>query len=106
MSNKKEDKPEGMLGLSAVRRALGLSRPDLARLTGHHPSSIANWENGLRHGTVPGLRDMAEALGCDPADLMAVPSEARLAQIKANRSERKAAEDRANADALSAGGAQ
>lgn len=82
MTNTKTDNTEGMVGLIHVRKALGLKRSDLGRLTGHHANSIRNLETGARIGTIAGCRELAEALCCEPADLLSVPSADRLERIK------------------------
>lgn len=56
--------------LKRKRAELGLSRPDLERLSGVPARTIEKWEQrGIDHATVGNLRKVARALGCTVGDL-------------------------------------
>jgi transcriptional regulator with XRE-family HTH domain len=48
----------------------GLNQDDLAERTGLNQSYISYLEHGLREPTARTLKILADALGCDPGDLM------------------------------------
>lgn len=66
--------------------------------------SINAVECGRKDCTQAMQRCIAAALCCEPADLLAVPTPERLAQIKADFDEARAAESRAAANGLKAVG--
>ena len=51
--------------LRARRKALGLSRPQLGRITGYSKDSIECWERGKRLPKMSALLDWAQALGVE-----------------------------------------
>lgn len=100
----------GLPGLRLVRKAIGLTQDEVSKvaagfsegLKGPHHQSINAIECGRKDCTQAMQRRIALALCCDLADLLSVPSEARLASIKAAYSKRQAELDQAKAEALAA----
>jgi transcriptional regulator with XRE-family HTH domain len=56
-----------------LRRAKGISQEELALDAGMKRSYLSDLERGTRNPTVRALGRLAEALGCDPADLLSSP---------------------------------
>lgn len=85
-----------------VRGRLGLSQADVCRLAGVNEVYCYYWESGFRNPNLANLKVLSEALCCTIDDLVNVPSDARLAAIRADYLERQAAQARAQADAAKA----
>ena len=54
------------------REAAGLTQSELARRLGQYQSFVARLESGQRRVDVVELIDLAQAIGFDPADALAV----------------------------------
>jgi transcriptional regulator with XRE-family HTH domain len=52
-----------VLTLAAERQRLGLSLKEMSRRTGISRTAFSNWEKGVWHPSVDGLREYAVALG-------------------------------------------
>lgn len=52
-----------------LRERAGLSRKQLAELTGHHPASLKNIEGNRRNASLVTLARIANALGVDLDDI-------------------------------------
>lgn len=61
--------------LSARRKAAGLGRRTLGKKAGWSATAIRCWERGIGNPSLCALDNLAEALGCAPADLLANPLE-------------------------------
>ncbi len=61
--------------LSQLRRAAGLTQPQLARRLGVSESTVAKWDIGLRTPNTRNLARLARALGVSAADLAAALSD-------------------------------
>lgn len=77
---------------------MGLSQAKFAEVAGVSQVTIHQLERGLTAGSVPSIKRMAKKIGCTPNDLLFLPTSARLAEIRASRLEREAAQARAEAD--------
>lgn len=56
--------------VSALRNARvesGMTRPDLAKISGYHANQISEWERGARQVPLHVLTDLTQALGFDVA---------------------------------------
>ncbi len=92
------------LPLRSIREHLGLSRNSLSQgiCTQTHIDHI---EKGRKAPSLDLMVKLAGRMSCEVSDLLSIPSEARLAQIKADFDEAKAAKSRAAADAVQEAGA-
>lgn len=57
--------------LRELREEAGLSQMALAEAAGLHATYISGIERGLRNVALVNIRQLAVALGCEPADLFA-----------------------------------
>lgn len=64
--------------LRRIRTATGLSQDELAARAGLHRTYVSSVERGERNISIENIFALADALGCDPRDLLAPdPSENR-----------------------------
>lgn len=70
--SKRAVKPRYLDGatLRSKRMAACIEQADLARRCGTTQQQISKWEQGAYGCRLPMLAKLAEALGCDPTDLM------------------------------------
>jgi transcriptional regulator with XRE-family HTH domain len=59
--------------LHQVRQHRGMSQGRIARLIGVSTGTVQGYEHGRTHLTVDRLVDLARALQCEPAELLAPP---------------------------------
>ena len=64
-----------MKGLRAMRRAAGISQAELARRVGVTTAAVCKWENGQSWPSAWYIPAIAEALGCNIAQLYAEPED-------------------------------
>lgn len=64
------DRPTFGKRLKARRESRGLSRPELAQLTGINVRVIESWEQGRREPGAFDVPKLADALGCGTDDLI------------------------------------
>jgi len=64
--------PEGVLGanIARIRHGCGLSQEALAERAGLHRTYISDIERGNRNVSVRNIFQIAQALGCEPGDLL------------------------------------
>lgn len=67
-----------------IRRERGLTQERLEELTGHSQQYLSDLERGLRNPTVVTLFELADALGCTPADLV-TPAEGATGPVMPRR---------------------
>lgn len=65
-----------------IRRDRGLTQEQLEGLTGHSQQYLSDLERGRRNPTVVTLFELAQALACTPADLVAADAEAVAARLE------------------------
>src|ERR1017187_3473436 len=92
-----EKNSTGLLGLTAIRQALGLRQTEVAWDCRVSEGHICGLESGRSNGSTAVLRGLCAALDCTADDLLSVPTEQRLREIKAAHLERMALEARADA---------
>lgn len=90
---------ENIHPLRRIREHLGLSQSAVAESLCTQPH-IHNIEKDRKDPSLDLLRGLAKKMACEPADFLSTPTEARLAQIKANFDARIATASQATADAL------
>lgn len=59
-----------------IRKERGLTQERLEELTGHSQQYLSDLERGRRNPTVVTLFELAQALGCTPADLVTPEAQA------------------------------
>jgi len=86
-------------GLAHVRGGLGLTQQQVCRRLNLSDMALSFWETGGRNPSLRNLTALAQILCCGTDDLLQVPTEARILEIRANYLERQAAEARAAVEA-------
>ncbi|MFG1309872.1 helix-turn-helix domain-containing protein [Xanthobacter tagetidis] len=60
-----------------LRREKGLTQEQIEERSGHSQQYLSDLERGRRNPTVVTLYELAQALGCNPADLIKEPPDSR-----------------------------
>ena len=80
-----EKHSRGLPGLRYIRQALGITTiQSLARIVNIYWGHIGKIERGMIGCSLESLRTMTKALCCSADDLINIPSEERLLEVKAN----------------------
>jgi predicted transcriptional regulator len=88
---------KGLVGLRHLRHALELTQSAVAKSAGCSEVQIRHVETGWRDCTQAFQRRLASALCCEVVDLLATPTPQRLAEIRADYTQRVADQARAEA---------
>lgn len=82
MTRERKPRPEHFL--TVWREKKGLSQRELARRVGYGNDQISRWEAGKRGISLAVLRELARALGVEPADLFRHPDRPSLDRLARN----------------------
>ena len=80
MSNDSPDTPAARFGrnLKRLRASAGLSQEELAARAGLHRTYVSSVERGNRNVSLENIFALANALRCDPRDLLAPPGDEEI----------------------------
>jgi transcriptional regulator with XRE-family HTH domain len=82
LSRRPKRRPEAFLKFWREKR--GLSQAEVARRVGTSPDQVSRWESGHRGISLTVFRQIAAALGVDPADLFRHPDRPSLDKLARN----------------------
>lgn len=91
---------KGLVGLSGIRNAIGMSQSDLADLAGLSLGHLSRIETGVHVCSTDVCSRIAEVLGVTPNDLIFKPSEILLSKLRLSHLRKMVAQEEAKLEDL------